>query len=139
MDKQKIIILKEIIKQEVRISELIWLKRKEFDEQNKKLFETQDKFRVAIVDAKNQISEEAKIEFKDTGEKTLLGGIGIRVGTELIYAPESALEWAKQHNIALQLDKKSFETIAKTNSTEMDFLERKEKIVVTFPKVIKID
>lgn len=86
---------------------------------------------------KDQFKEQAILVFEQTKEKKLIGGLGIREGVELIYDPEVAFGWAKEHSLALTLDKKRFEQLAKTES--MEFVKKETKITVTFPKEIKFE
>lgn len=51
--------------------------------------------------------------YKETGNKAPAPGVGIREVTVLDYVPTEALDWAIKHSLALSLDKKAFETIAK--------------------------
>jgi len=81
---------------------------------------------------KDKFKEQALVMFEKTQQKKLIGGIGIRVGTNLLYEPEKALSWAKEHNLALYLDKRNFEQLAKTQP--IDFVIKEEKITVTFPR-----
>lgn len=53
--------------------------------------------------------------------KTVAPGLSVRVNTSLKYDVAKALEWAKEHQLALALDKKAFEAIAKAQP--MDFVE----------------
>jgi len=61
--------------------------------------------------------------YNETGSKTPAPGVGIREVTKLEYDPKEALKWAMSHQIALSLDKKSFEGFAK--ATPLDFVEVK--------------
>ena len=56
----------------------------------------------------------------DPSNKAPATGVGIRVMDKMGYAPDKAFAWAQEHKIALQLDKRAFETIAK--STPLDFV-----------------
>lgn len=58
--------------------------------------------------------------YQETGNKTPVDGVGIREMTKLEYDPKDALKWAMQHQVALSLDKKSFEIFAK--ATPLDFV-----------------
>ena len=78
------------------------------------------------------ISQRAIKEYNNTGTKTLYGGIGIRVMQRLEYNPTRAIEWAKKHSIALMLDKKAFEKIAKIE--DISFVTKKEVPIVTIPR-----
>ena len=78
------------------------------------------------------ISQRAIKEYNKTGIKTLYGGIGIRVMQRLEYNPTRAVEWAKKHSIALMLDKKAFEKIAKIE--DINFVTKREIPTVTIPR-----
>ena len=54
--------------------------------------------------------------FKETGNKQPAIGVGIREPTVLSYDSHKAKEWAVKHEMALSLDKKAFEAIAKTSN-----------------------
>ena len=91
----------------------------------------------------NVIKEEVKLsaleDFKETGEKKLLGGIGIRIFMKLDYSEDAALKWAKENmQVAIKqaIDKRKFENFAKT--AELDFVTVRQSTTVTFPKEIKI-
>lgn len=84
------------------------------------------------------ITEKGIEKFKENGDKKLEGGLGIRVSNKLIYKEENAIEWANDNmSVAIKksIDKKQFETYAKDN--ELDFVDKEEKITVTFPKELK--
>ena len=83
---------------------------------------------------KSQLTDEALTEFKDTGKKKLLGGIGIREGSTINYDSKKALEFAKEKMMFLSLDKKAFEKVA--GSLSLDFVTIGTKATVTFPKVV---
>ena len=74
----------------------------------------------AAVEAK-QAQEEAEAKLREmtlaaydlTGDKKPAPGVGIREVTRLEYDKTEAYEWAVKHALALQLDSKAFEKIAK--------------------------
>ena len=51
--------------------------------------------------------------FRRTGQKTVHPGVKIREEPQLTYDPKRALAWAMEHRMALTLDAKAFEKIAK--------------------------
>jgi len=59
--------------------------------------------------------------YQATGNKAPAFGVGIRELTKLEYDPKEALKWAMSHQIALSLDKKSFEGFAK--ATPLEFVK----------------
>ena len=90
------------------------------------------------LDLKAMLMKSAKEQYKEDGEKKLYAGIGIRVGKSYDYSETKALTWAKDHNLCLKLDKKSFEAIIKTQ--EIDFVKVDSEVVtVTFPSVFKLE
>ena len=106
-----------------------------FEEENKELIERINKLSDEQDLEKSQFKEQAIELFNKIKEKKLLGGLGIREGINLIYEEEKAFSWAKEHDLALSLDKKRFEQLAKTEV--IDFVNKEPKITVTFPKEIK--
>lgn len=60
----------------------------------------------------------------DPSSKTVAPGLSVRINTGLKYDPAKALDWAKSHSLALALDKKAFEAIAKAQP--IDFVETVE-------------
>ena len=56
--------------------------------------------------------------YEQTGNKTPAVGVSIKIFQTMDYDPKEALKWAMTHQIALSLDKKSFENIAKNTPLE---------------------
>ncbi len=54
--------------------------------------------------------------YAETKNKKPYPGVGIRETTRLEYIPADALKWSIDHKICLALDKKAFETLAKTGA-----------------------
>lgn len=76
-------------------------------------------------------------EYHKKGDKNLEGGVKIRIAKTYEYNPEAALVWAKKHDMALQLDRKAFETIAK--GTDIGCVEVVEVPKATIPVKILIE
>ena len=115
------------------------INRKAFTEQNKSLIARMEVSSDIVHAIKEKVREEAIEEYGNTGEKKLLGGIGIRILSKLEYHELTAIEWARTNmSVAIKevLDKKQFEIFAKTN--DLDFVKKEEKVSVTFPKEITI-
>jgi len=113
-------------------------KKEEFEKTNAGLIEEIRIMSEGCEESKREIKIEAIAEFQQTGEKKMFGGIGIRVLNKLFYDESNAIQWAKQNMpvaIVEIIDKKQFETYAKTN--ELEFVKKEESISVTFPKEIK--
>ncbi len=118
---------------------LLSKKQDEFETLNKALIESIEVKKKTQEELKETLRIEAEEEFKETNQKKLLGGIGIRILSKLIYTESEAVKWAEENMpVAIKkvIDKKQFETFAK--SSELDFVDKEEKVSVTFPKEITI-
>lgn len=72
----------------------------------------------------------ALAEFRETGEKKPGPGLSVSIGTRLHYEPAEALAWAKRMEIALALDTKAFEAVAKTTPLPFVTVEDEPKVSV---------
>lgn len=111
-------------------------KKEEFEAQNINLINKIQEESKRLEENKEDIWVMAAQEYHNTGEKKLLGGIGIRIGTMLDYDEEEAFNWALDHKLCLELNVKSFDKLAKDQ--QLDFVKKSEKVTVTFPKEIKL-
>ncbi len=68
----------------------------------------------ACAEAETELRTLALAEYERTGNKQPGPGVAIRVVTKLDYDPQEALAWAIKHLVALQLDRRVFESLAKT-------------------------
>lgn len=96
------------------------------------------------LDAEEKVLRDAAvIEFKETGDKAPVLGVGIREITILEYEAWIAFQWAQEHKVALALDKKAFESVAK--ATPLPFVKTRtepqatiardlDKVLKTAPK-----
>ncbi len=87
-------------------------------------------------DLEFSIRDQAVKIYSETGEKKI-GQIGIRIMNVLDYNEETAFNWAKEHSLCLELDKKNFEKLAKTQ--DMDFVEKSERPIATIPTKIEVE
>lgn len=112
-----------------KASEAVKSSREAWEEANKSL--------IAGVVAANIIldTDEARLRdmtievYNATGEKKPAPGVAIRELTKLTYDPLAALSWATEHKIALSLDKRAFEGIAK--QSPLDFVASTIEIQAT--------
>ena len=114
-------------------------KKEAFEKENEVLISDIISTKETIVSTKEDLSADAIAEFKETEQKKLTGGLGIRVSEKLIYDHEEAFQWGVNHAMALSLDKKAFEKIAKADRSNMSFVSVEEKLTVTFPAKIVIE
>lgn len=120
------------------LEEGVNLKKKSFEETIDSELKSLENIKEINLNLKKQISMLSINKFKETGEKKLDFGLGIRVTTKLNYEENDAIKWSKENMpIAIKevIDKKQFDTFAKGN--ELDFVEKIENITVTFPKELK--
>lgn len=111
-------------------------KQEIFNSSNKDLIDEIKSFKDKISQGKEILTVEALIEYNETRVKKLSGGLGVQIRKSIEYDEIEALEWAKEKDLFLILDKKNFEKMAKV--TPIDFVENKEEVKITFPKVIKL-
>jgi len=134
MNKENLIKLKELLETEESINKTVRELKEKFMKDNETIFKVQEDIKAQIEYCKDIARENAEAGFAKDGEKKRLGGIGIRVMTQLDYNDDEAFVWAKEHDMALSLDKVAFKKIAKIQ--DLDFVTKSEKVTVTFPKVI---
>ena len=85
-------------------------------------------------DLEREIRNEALIKYQLTGEKKF-GQIGIRITTKYDYDEIEALNWAKNHDLCLSLDKTAFRKQLKVQPLE--FVKIEEVPIATLPTEIK--
>ena len=80
-------------------------------------------------EAETRLRELTLQAYAETGNKAPAEGVGIRERTVLTYDGKVAFDWAKAHKMALQLDKKAFEKIAKADTP--DFVKVSTEAIAT--------
>lgn len=74
----------------------------------------------------------------DGVNKDIGHGVKIRVMSKLEYDKTVAFEWAKKHQLALQLDVKEFESMAKVAPQNIDFVKHTLTPTITIPTNIEV-
>lgn len=97
----------------------------EWETQNKSLLDEATQTAQLVTEAEDTLRILALQAYTVTGNKQPAPGVSVRVLTKLEYNPKEALKWAMSHQIALSLDKKSFEGFAK--ATPLDFVTIREE------------
>ena len=90
--------------------------KQEFAARHVDLFKEETVSKEAVIEAETALRALALVIYQRTGQKTVYPGVKIREVPQLAYDPKCALEWAIEHCIALALDAKAFEKIAKAAS-----------------------
>jgi hypothetical protein len=96
--------------------------RLQWEADNIQLLSSYDQAKVDVDNIEGLIRERVAFHYERTGDKHPAPGVNIRVLTRLEYDPVQAFEWAKSHGLALSLDKKAFESIAKVQP--LDFVTK---------------
>jgi len=85
-----------------------------------------------------EIDKDIKSKFEeDNSVKKFYGGFGIQEKKKIEYDLEVALRWAKDKDMFITLDVKSFEKAAE--GMKLDFVKIDKEPSVTVPKEIKLD
>lgn len=128
---------KSILREMNELSSAIKKREDELQEELKN-----DKEKLALLklqfDATNaDICELGKAYFKETTNKNLVGGYKIQERKKIEYDETKALAWAKEKDMFLSLDKKSFEKAVEGLS--LDFVTISKEPSLAIPKEIVID
>ncbi len=103
------------------------------------IFDTADDADALVDELEETVRNLAVDLYRQTGSKRLPGGVGIRETRKFQYDPESALAWATSKGIALQLDKREFESIMKATSHRPAWVEEVVTPVATIPMKIAVE
>ena len=136
MDSEKLVVLKNAMSEVESYSAEIKEKREAFELSIKGLIDAKNERQDCVSWVKKDLTAEALAEFGGSGLKKLDGGIGIRVKAGIKYDPKKALEYAKEKDMFLALDAKSFEKVA--SGLNLDWVQETATASVTFPKEIKL-
>lgn len=82
---------------------------------------------LTLAEAEAKLRESTLTAYQETGEKQPAPGVSVKMFQTLDYDPQRAYRWACEHKIALSLDKKAFESFAKTSFTPLDFVAINEE------------
>ena len=96
----------ELARASVDLSKQVW------EDDNKALIADSRDAAEGVTVAEAALREMALLAYAETGNKAPAPGVGIRVVARLDYDLRAALAWAKEHDMALSLDKRAFEKIA---------------------------
>ena len=95
----------------------------EVEEKNASLFADAFNSKEILKEAEAELRQMAIDSYAETGNKQVAQGIVIKVGTSIEYSKDDAMAWAMDHKLALQLDVKAFEEMAKVSPNGFGFVE----------------
>lgn len=93
-----------------------------FYELHKDIFTKEESAKRQLADAELEARTAVISAYEETGNKSPISGAQVRVTTSYNYPVYEALDWAKSHNMALTLDKKSFAEICKSDAIRPEFV-----------------
>ena len=110
----------------------------EWNKANQELFDALTQAGADVAVEETKLRELALQAYElDKTNKAPAPGVDIREVTKLGYDPKEALKWALHHEIALTLDKKSFEGFAK--ATPLNFVTISTEPQATIAKDLVLD
>lgn len=115
--------------------ELISKRKKEFESEIEGIVSEIKSAEEKLGETFSLIETEIKDEFeKNNKVKKFYGGFGVQERKNIVYDEKKAFEFAKEKDMFLMLDKKSFEKAVE--GLNLDFVEIKPEVKVTVPKEI---
>lgn len=97
--------------------------RVQWEEAATPLSEQRTRCQEELVAAERELRRMAVAEYRLTGSTSPAPGIRIKQITTLAYEPNAALRWAQQHGMALALDTRQFESLAKTGAVDSSVVQ----------------
>jgi hypothetical protein len=92
-----------------------------------------------LLEAESVVRNLAVCEYQTTGNKNLEFGIKIKLMERINYDEKKALEWGLQHQLAIQLDKKAFESLAKSTPDQFAFVQITKEPMATIPAQLEVN
>lgn len=139
--KEKLIEQKENLEQLKAIDDRIKAMKAKFNDDIQELKEEleYEYLKGEIEKRKLEIEKEVLDTYAETKDKTAIGGLKVQETTIYNYDSKDALNYAKNHDLFLMLDKKSFEKYIKSTKEKIDFVTVNNGLRVTWPKEIKLE
>lgn len=136
-EHDKLKLLKRALELQDKLQSEKKIRKDKFDNENQVLTQQIKENYDDIMLIKSDLTQLNLIGYEEDGNKSRFGGVGIKVMKMLDFKEEDAFQWAKDHQLCLQLDLTSFKKIAKTQ--DFGFVTVTEVPTVTFPKEIKLE
>ena len=116
--EEQIKVVAEARKRQYMVSLSSTVAQERWVQQNKALLDSVTDALQITTEAEVLLRELTLQAYAETGNKAPAPGVGIREVTKLDYDNKVAFDWAKSHKMALQLDKKAFEKIARADTPD---------------------
>jgi hypothetical protein len=119
MNRNKVQKLHDLRQAQADVKDTIEDLKLEWERSNASTLQQADEINKEIETLEEEIRAE-RVDLWDGEDKSKILGIGIQERTQLEYDGDQALRWAIHHELALKLDKRKFESIAKDG--DVDFV-----------------
>jgi len=113
--KQQILRVHEARALALGATEAVVKARQQWEEESHEVLDTAAKWQLEAQEAEAKLREMTLAAWAKTGNKKPAPGVGIQQATQLVYEKGQAFTWAKEHGLALALDRASFENLAKAD------------------------
>ncbi len=123
-------VAKASLDQQIKDSRAAW------ETENQVLIDLQNNQRITLEGCEAKLRGLTIEAYELTRNKQPVPGVGIREVTKLDYDLVVALQWATEHKIALALDKRAFEGIAK--QSPLDFVTSRTEVTATIAKELEV-
>jgi len=117
-------------KELVRLDTTVKGSREFWEEENAHLLIEQKMCKEAVEMSESKLKETSIALFKETSNKAPGPGVEIKMFQVLNYEPLEAFNWARDTGLALQLDKKIFEKIAKADPPDFVTITEEPKVTI---------
>ncbi len=115
LERQKFFVHKNRLLLQERKEELM-KRKKQWEEENKDLIDLVRNTEETLQSCEEQVRSTALLIYARTNNKRPAAGVQIQMRSVLTYDEQHALAWAIEHKLCLQLIKKEFEAIAKSQT-----------------------
>ena len=106
------------------VDDVVKLAKAAWEIDNKELLASQEQQKVQLNELEMKVRTAAVQGYELDGAKERCPGVSIKIFEELRYDPKKALAWAIAHSMALKLEARGFEKVAKVQ--DIDFVEKRE-------------
>jgi len=115
--------LHELRLDKAHIDDAIRVQRQRWEEEMVDKFNTKAEIEIEMANTEQAIRHE-RLQTYDGEDKGAVFGVAVRERVELDYSLQTALGWATDHRLALKLDVRAFEKIAKTGSIDFVLIKK---------------
>ena len=127
----EIVKVKEAREHHARLRDMVNEARYSFEQSIASLLDELERAKQEEASQEGLLRQAILAEFVLTGNKQPAPGCGVRVLQKLSYDEARAFEWAKEHELALKLDSRAFEKIAKVQSLEFVTITDEPQATIT--------